>query len=426
MSGRSGWCGARASESSTGVTSCRRDAGLSGKSTGATGGPLLKRPGRPYISAMPFDMHDRSPLSRADRASTEPNRRLVAAWLFSVAGMIMVMIVLGGATRLTGSGLSIMEWDPLMGAIPPLSDAEWQRLFALYQKIPQYALVNAGFGIDGFKHIFWLEWFHRLWGRLIGLVFFVPLLWFLCTARIERRLIPRLVGLFALGGLQGAVGWFMVASGFMADSTAVSPYRLVIHLGLALTLYGAIVWTGLSVINPRPLPGAMSGAASGAAFGVERLLARLCLALVCLTIVAGGFVAGLHAGLTYNSFPLMDGRLVPDGYGLLRPFWRNWTENVAAAQFDHRLLATLTVAMVAILAIRASRAGLPAFIRYSLAGAVLLQYGLGVATLLMVVPVPLAVLHQAGAVILLTAVLVTLHALRRGPSVGAPTLAPIG
>src|ERR1700693_4001592 len=199
---------------------------------------------------MPFDVHDFSAASRMDRAATRQSRRLVAIWLFTVAAMIMVMIVLGGATRLTGSGLSIMEWAPLMGALPPTSDAEWRRLFALYQKIPQYALVNDGFGLAGFKHIFWLEWTHRLWGRLIGLVFLLPMLWLWATARIERRLVPRLGLLFVLGGLQGAVGWFMVASGFLPDTTAVSPYRLVIHLALALTLYTAIVWTGLSALHP--------------------------------------------------------------------------------------------------------------------------------------------------------------------------------
>jgi cytochrome c oxidase assembly protein subunit 15 len=185
---------------------------------------------------MPFDVHDFPDASRLDRASTRANRRIVATWLFTVAGMIWVMVILGGVTRLTGSGLSIMEWDPLMGALPPLSHAEWERLYHLYQQIPQYKLINDGFGLDGFKQIFWLEWTHRLWGRLIGLAFFVPLVWLFATARIERRLVPRLVVLFLLGGLQGAVGWFMVASGFLPDTTSVSPVRLVVHLALALAL----------------------------------------------------------------------------------------------------------------------------------------------------------------------------------------------
>src|SRR5580698_1950356 len=273
---------------------------------------------------MPFDVHDFPEATRMDHAATRQSRRLVAIWLFAVAAMILVMIVLGGATRLTGSGLSIMEWAPIMGALPPTSDAEWHRLFVLYQKIPQYTLVNEGFGLAGFKHIFWLEWTHRLWGRLIGVVFLVPLLWLGFTARIERRMLPRLALLFVLGGLQGAVGWFMVASGFLPDSTAVSPYRLVVHLVVALVLYVALLWTGLSVAWPMP---------GGGARPATRWLARVCVGLLGLTIVAGGFVAGTHAGLVDNTFPLMDGRLVPPDYAQLDPFPRNLTENLPAVQF---------------------------------------------------------------------------------------------
>ena len=350
---------------------------------------------------MPFDVHDFPDASRKDRAATRQSRRLVAIWLFTVAAMIMLMIVLGGATRLTGSGLSIMEWAPLMGALPPTSDAEWHRLFALYQKIPQYALVNQGFGLAGFKQIFWLEWTHRLWGRLIGVVFLLPMLWLWATARIERRLMPRLGLLFVLGGLQGAVGWFMVASGFLPDSTSVSPYRLVIHLALALVLYAAIVWTGLSALHPPRQRPAVSP--------WIKFLARSCLALLSLTILAGGFTAGLHAGLTYNSFPLMDGRLVPEGYAALHPLLRNLTENVAAVQFDHRLLATMTLILVTTMAVVGRRAALPRTLCTCLAAAVLGQYLLGVTTLLLVVPVPVATLHQLGAVLLLTVMLIVVH-----------------
>jgi heme a synthase len=315
----------------------------------------------------------------------------------------MVMIVLGGATRLTGSGLSIMEWAPLMGALPPASDAEWDRLFALYQKIPQYTLMHDGFGLAGFKQIFWLEWTHRLWGRLIGLVFLLPLLWFAATGRIERRLLPRLGLLFVLGGLQGAVGWFMVASGFLPETTAVSPYRLVVHLALALILYAAIVWTGLSALYPvrNGEPGSPR----------VRRLALTCLGMVSVTILAGGFTAGLHAGLTYNTFPLMDGSVVPDGYAMLQPFVRNLTENIAAVQFDHRLLATVTLILVSALAVYGWRSGLPRPLLVCLAAAVVCQYLLGIATLLLVVPVSVATLHQGGAVLLLTVVLVAVHRL---------------
>nr|WP_294516158.1 COX15/CtaA family protein [uncultured Rhodopila sp.] len=355
---------------------------------------------------MPFDVHEFPGASRMDRAAGRQNRRIVAIWLFTVAAMIMVMIVLGGATRLTGSGLSIMEWAPLMGALPPLSDAEWHRLFALYQKIPQYNLLNDGFGLDGFKRIFWLEWTHRLWGRLIGAVFLLPLLWLAATGRIERRMLPRLALLFVLGGLQGAVGWFMVASGFEPDSTAVSPYRLVIHLSLALLLYAAIIWSALSLLHPvsRHVPKPWA----------PRVLAWVCLGMVSLTIVAGGFVAGLHAGLTYNTFPLMDGQLVPPGYASLHPLLRNLTENIAAVQFDHRLLATLTLLLVTAMGSLGPYFGVSKGLSAGLLAAVACQFVLGVATLMFVVPVPVAAAHQAGAVVLLTAVLVVLHRLMHG------------
>jgi cytochrome c oxidase assembly protein subunit 15 len=345
---------------------------------------------------MPFDatMSERSALNRS---------RPVGVWLLVMCGMIGVMIVLGGVTRLTGSGLSIMEWAPVSGVLPPLSEAEWRRLYGLYQTIPQYALVNDGFGLEGFKRIFWLEWAHRLWGRLIGLAFLGPLVWFAWRGMISRGLVVRLAGLFVLGGLQGAVGWFMVASGFFEGSTAVSAYRLVVHLTLALGLYAAILWTGLGVLRPVPVGRVRAG---------EVWLVRVAAGLAAVTIVAGGFVAGNHAGLTYNTFPLMDGRVVPEGYAALQPFWRNWFENVAAVQFDHRALATVT-ALTVFAAVAAGFQGVARGPLLVLGGFVVLQYGLGVATLLHVVPVGLAALHQAEAVLVLTAVLVALHRLRR-------------
>ena len=357
---------------------------------------------------MPFDVRD----FPAGAEAAARNRRLVGGWLLSVAFMVFVMIVLGGATRLTGSGLSIMEWAPLAGALPPMREAEWQRLFHLYQQIPQYALLHHGFGLAGFKQIFWLEWTHRLWGRLVGIAFLAPLVWFWLHGAIERRLRPRLVLLFVLGGLQGAVGWFMVASGFFPDSTAVSPYRLVVHLALALVLYVALLWTGLSVL--RPLPDAAPAA--------PRRLLRGLLALLALTILAGGFTAGLHAGKIYNTFPLMDGRLVPAGYARLDPFLRNLTENLAAVQFDHRLLATLTGLLAAVTAIHGLLRRQPPAQRTALAAVgltVVAQYALGVATLLHAAPPGLATAHQAGAVLLLTAVVAALHASRAG-TVRAP------
>ena len=361
---------------------------------------------------MPFDAQGAPSVGKAGPSAQGPERSL-ALWLFGVAAMIWIMVALGGATRLTGSGLSIMEWAPLSGTLPPMSDAEWQRLYDLYRTIPQYALVNAGFGIEGFKQIFWLEWGHRLWGRLIGLAFALPLAWFWIRGRIPRGYKLPLLGLLLLGGLQGAVGWFMVASGFEADRTAVSPYRLVIHLGLALVLYAAVLWTALGLW--RPVPEALPEAAT------LRRHVQATLGLLVLAMLAGGFVAGMRAGFDYNTFPLMDGRLVPEGYAALSPAWRNLTENIAAVQFNHRLLASLAL-LAAFGAAAAAWRRLPAGAArracLALGAAALLQYALGVATLLLVVPVSLGTLHQAMAVLVLTTVLVALHALR---GAGHPT-----
>ncbi len=355
---------------------------------------------------MPFDVRDFPGAGAKDRA----DRRLIAGWLFGVCGMILGMIALGGATRLTGSGLSIMEWAPFQGALPPWSEAEWRRLFGLYKGIPQYTLLHEGFGLDGFKRIFWLEWVHRLWGRLIGLAVILPLIGFWWTGRIEPWLRWRLLGIFVLGGLQGAVGWFMVASGFFADATAVSPYRLVVHLVLAVALFAAILWTGLTVLHPHGRAGPGSRPL--------RLAVAAVSALVALTLLAGGFVAGTHAGLDYNTFPLMAGRLFPAGYGALRPYPLNWTENIAAVQFDHRALATLTLLatlLTAFVGFRSTTAGEVPGLRRALlwlGGALAAQYALGVATLLSVVARPLAVSHQIVAVLALTAALRALHCLR--------------
>ena len=349
---------------------------------------------------MPFD----TTISPAHYARDMRPFRPLALWLLCVAGMVWVMVALGGATRLTGSGLSIMEWAPLSGFLPPLSEAEWARLYDLYRTIPQYELVNRGFGLEGFKRIFWLEWLHRFWGRLIGLVYAAGLVWFWFRARLSRGMRVRLVVMLALGGMQGAIGWFMVASGFEADRTTVSPYRLVLHLGLALVLYGMLLWTALILLRPAL-------AASGAD---NRLRRWLCLAagLAFATMLAGGFVAGMRAGLDYNSFPLMAGRLIPEGYWNSLLAWRNMTENIAAVQFNHRILATATLAVIGLLAWRCVRlpAGHPMrIVALGFCASVALQYGVGVATLLALVPVWLGTLHQTMAVLVLTTALVALH-----------------
>jgi len=332
--------------------------------------------------------------------------------------MVFAMVVIGGVTRLTHSGLSMVEWKPLVGVLPPLSELEWQRVFGLYQATPEYRAVNDGMSLSEFQAIFWWEWFHRLFAHLIGVVFIVPFLWFWLRGAISRSLMPRLLGLFLLGGLQGVVGWLMVASG-LVDRPSVSHYRLAAHLSTAVLIFTLMLWQALNLLQPEAGSGALAPARS-----LRRHLA-LALGLALVTLFWGALVAGLHAGLTYNTFPLMDGRLVPDGYMLLHPAIRNLTENVAAVQFDHRLLATVTLVLVSILATLGWRASLPRPLMICLAAAVLAQYGLGITTLLLVVPVSVATLHQAGAVILLTAVLVLMHHISSAPRRRVETLPAI-
>jgi heme a synthase len=353
---------------------------------------------------MPFDARSAADLALAPDAA---NRRAVAFWLLGVAGLVWIMVALGGATRLTGSGLSIMEWAPLRGILPPLSEAEWQRLYDLYRTIPQYALVNAGFGLDGFKQIFWLEWAHRLWGRLIGLAYVAGLAWFWLRGRIPAGYKPVLLGLLLLGSLQGLVGWFMVASGFAADRTSVSPYRLVLHLGLAFAIFAALLWVALGLLRPRPAAPAGDATLRGAVHAAA--------ALAALTMLAGGFVAGIRAGFSFNTFPLLDGQLVPDGYWALDPWWKNLTASIPVVQWNHRALATLTLLAAGIAAWRAARlpAGFARSAVWALAGAIAGQYALGILTLIHVVPVGLGTLHQAFAVAVLAAATCALHGLRK-------------
>lgn len=339
------------------------------------------------------------------------HRRLISNWLFVLCFMLLGMIAIGGVTRLTGSGLSIMDWQPVSGIIPPLSHTEWERLFALYKTIPQYHLQHEGFGLEGFQKIFWAEWIHRFWGRLMGLVLFVPLVWFTIRGMITRKLALRLFLFFILGALQGAIGWFMVASGFRPDSTAVEPVRLVLHLSAALALYLAVLWTAFSIRWPQP----QTVPATPAAHRTKRLVwAALC--LICITIIAGGFTAGTHAGFVFNTFPLMDGHLIPQDYARLTPFWLNWVDNKAAIQFDHRLLATLTaltIGCVLLVGLRTRGLGAKAHNALMLLGwAVLIQYALGVTTLLLVVPVWAGAVHQTFAAVLLGVMLYVLHNLR--------------
>jgi cytochrome c oxidase assembly protein subunit 15 len=331
----------------------------------------------------------------------------VATWLFACCGLILAMVVVGGITRLTLSGLSITEWNPVTGVVPPLSRAEWLAEFARYRQVPEYRAVHLGITLAEFQTIYFWEYAHRLLGRAIGLVFAVPLAWFWWRGRLPHRLHAPLLVILGLGFAQGFVGWYMVESG-LAGRVEVSQYRLVAHLALALAIYGAILWTALGLAFG---PGEHDAGAGW------RRAAEAALMLVGVTIAAGGLVAGTRAGLVFNTFPLMDGRLVPADYAELHPFPRNWFENVAAIQFDHRLLAMTTALTVLLLWLAQLRAPLPAPARFALAAlvaAAALQAALGIATLLLVVPIPLAAAHQAGAVLLLTAAIVFRHALRPG------------
>ena len=346
--------------------------------------------------------------------------RIVGRWLALWAGMVFLTVLIGGATRLTESGLSITEWKPVSGVMPPLSAADWQAEFAKYQQIPEYQQLNRGMSLAEFKRIFLWEYVHRLWARLVGLAFAVPLAVFLARRMLTPALARRLGLVLVLTGLQAAMGWYMVKSG-LSVRTDVSQYRLAAHLSLALVIYVLTVWTAADLLRRDVEAGpAVAGARRGAlAFA----------GLTFLTAVAGAFVAGLDAGRAYNTFPLMGGHLVPDGYLQLAPWWRNLFEHVPAVQFNHRLLGIATV--VAALALwwlvgRTPVSRATARLAALTALVAILQLALGIATLLLAVPVSLGVLHQAGAVTLLTVAVLLVHSLRPTPAtaaLGSPALA---
>ena len=338
--------------------------------------------------------------------TSDTHNRAVAWWLLACCGLVFAMVVLGGFTRLTGSGLSIVDWRPLMGILPPLSDAEWHRVYDLYRQSPEYKLVNAGFGIEGFKSIFWLEYLHRLLGRLIGVVFFVPFVFFFVKGYVVRRQWPKYLLMFVLGGMQGLLGWYMVKSG-LVDVPHVSQYRLTAHLVAAFIIYAYMFWVAMSLLFPAP-----SDARPHPWYGKTLGL----FALVSITVISGGFVAGLKAGKIYNTFPMMGDHWIPPGLMALEPLWRNFFDNMVTAQFDHRLLAITTFVMVVAYWFRTRSADLPARARpaaNALLHTVILQVALGIATLLFAVPVLLGAAHQGVAMILFTIALYLVHALRR-------------
>lgn len=314
------------------------------------------------------------------------------------------MVVLGGVTRLTRAGLSIVEWQPIAGAIPPLDAAQWEQAFAKYRGTPEYQTVNYGMSLAEFKRIFYIEWAHRLLGRVIGVAFLVPFLYFLARGHIRRPLVLRLAALFVLGALQGALGWYMVASGLVAEPR-VSPYRLTAHLGLAVLIYGYMLWIALDLL--RPTRQAPARPVVHAAWAVT--------AVTFVMILTGGFVAGTRAGFVYNTFPLMNGHWVPPGILALQPWWVNLFENVAAVQFVHRFTAYLLTASVVFLWIAVRRGTVAAHGRsaaHLLLAALALQVTLGIATLVHTVPLGLAAAHQAGALLVFSAALYLTHAVR--------------
>lgn len=319
--------------------------------------------------------------------------RPVRAWLYLVAGLILVLVMVGGVTRLTHSGLSITTWKPISGVLPPMSLADWQAEFDGYRKIPEFIVDNPGMTLDEFKMIFWWEWTHRLLARAIGAVFLGGFLLFLFQRRLNWRLAPPLGLLFVLGGFQGLVGWWMVSSG-LEVRTDVSQYRLAAHLGTALVLFLAIIWVARRL---RPVDRRMMVPA-GWFWSVGLLVA-----LIYVQIIAGAFVAGTDAGFGYNTWPLMDGGFIPAGLGAMSPWWRNLFENALTVQFDHRMIAYAVTAYAAFLLwkgrLSPGFAGVHGWMP-RLMLLILVQVGLGIATLLSVVSIPVAVAHQAMAFML--------------------------
>ena len=335
--------------------------------------------------------------------------RQVASWLLVCAAIIFGMILLGGVTRLTNSGLSMVEWKPLVGVVPPLTERAWQETFEKYQQFPEYQKINMGMDLDGFKSIFWFEYLHRVLGRLIGVAFLLPLLYFAFKSRIRPGLMPQLVVLFFLGGMQGLLGWYMVKSGLVHDPH-VSQYRLTAHLGLAVAIYAYMLWLAFDLFYA----GQESSGERYARFSL------ILIALVFLMILSGGLVAGTRAGYAYNTWPLMGVTFIPEGLYAQNPAWMAAFEDITTIQFNHRMFAYLLFVVINVFAVllwrHVRRARLAAVL---LVLALLVQVILGISTLLLNVPVAIAAAHQGGAVLLLSAVLFTSHVLVRQPAAGA-------
>jgi cytochrome c oxidase assembly protein subunit 15 len=343
---------------------------------------------------------------------TGPERQKpIAIWLLVCCAAVFAMVVLGGVTRLTGSGLSMVKWEPVTGVLPPLSQEQWNEVFALYQGFPEYKQKNFGMSLDEFKSIFWIEYAHRLVGRLIGIIFFVPLVYFLTTGRAEKPLIPKLLLMFVLGGLQGLLGWYMVKSGLVQDPH-VSQYRLTAHLGLAFAIYLYMFWVALELIFPSASRSRLNTNPRHKTFAAAIGM------LVFVTALSGGFVAGTKAGFAYNTFPTMAGQWIPAELFAYDPLWRNFFENVATVQFDHRVLAALAFGLILAFWWATRKIKSPTRLRiglHLLLATACIQVTLGISTLLLVVPTALAAAHQGGALLLLTVSVFVLHQIRPAP-----------
>ena len=349
-------------------------------------------------------------IPRASSHSAAQGTGPVQAWLFAVAGLVALTAIVGAATRLTGSGLSITEWNVIGGVVPPLDDAQWAVAFEKYKQIPQYREINRGMSLDAFKTIFWWEWGHRMLARGIGLAFALPLVLFALLGRLPPGFIPRLIALLGLGALQGFVGWYMVSSG-LVDRTDVSQYRLALHLGLAVLIFAFLIWTALDLrsVRDRQAIDLQTITRGG------RRSAHALAGLVYLQVLAGALVAGLKAGKSYNTWPLMDGGIVPDGLLQMSPWWRNMFENVALVQFNHRMLAYAIVVWSVLHAVALVQTADSPRVRttaVAVAAVMLGQTLLGIWTLLAWVPLSLGVAHQAGALIAVAVAVTHLHAVR--------------
>ena len=327
-------------------------------------------------------------------------KKPVLYWLFSLCLLVFVMVVIGGVTRLTNSGLSMVEWKPLLGAIPPLSEADWQNVYAKYQQFPEYKIINNQMSLSEFKFIFYWEYFHRLTGRLLGLVFLLPFVFFLIRRAFDKQLGFKIFVGFILGGLQGLMGWYMVKSG-LVDRPDVSHYRLAAHLTLAFVIFAYLYWLYLDIKND---------------FKSQKhplfKLGWVWTGLVLLQIVYGAFVAGKNAGIGYNTFPKMGQEWLPAQAFMMSPTWINFFENNIGLQFTHRWLAALLVLGFVLLSIIIKSKGRIHKAKLFLGGALSLQFLLGVATLLAMVPLHLAALHQAGAFFLFACSIYLNHAMK--------------